>query len=300
MKDTNFVKIQTQAKYRINDIYFVSETKGFAVGGDKYTQGDILMTKDAGNTWELINDSIDYDSEDEYLHTLHSIDFLNQNIGEIVGNNGKILRTDNGGKTWVVSVNGGYLNFYKVKMISTNKTFLLSDAAILTSTNFWYYHESIDFTYSLKDLEFTDNNTAYLAGYGFVQKTEDAGKTWKYLDIKGDFFYDIDFVNKKVGYICGWQGGIFKTTDAGSSWKKIHNVNSAFSTRHHYESIDFIDENNGIVCGYNGELLYTNNAGKTWQNVNLETKTNFHSVFFLDKNTFFVGASEGQIFKVSM
>lgn len=299
-KDIYIKTIETGAKYRINDIYFLNKDKGFAVGGDKYFEGNIIETKDGGNTWSIVENSRISSHSEVKLQTLHSIDFLNDSTGQIVGFGGKVLRTEDGGKTWISILNGSWSHFIQIKMFSLQKTLIVSKGALFKSSEFWYNYDIEDFSFTLSDIEITANNTAYLVGYGFVKKSIDNMQTWKTLNIKGDFFYDIDFVNNNTGFMCGWQGGIYKTVDAGETWQKLHPVNSAFSKRYHFENLDFIDENTGVVCAYNGEILYTKNAGKTWQKIKIDNKTDFHSIYFYDKNTVFVGGSKGEIFEIKL
>lgn len=301
-KNTSITVIDVPVDYRINDIFFIDENIGFAVGGDRFTEGYILKTNDAGDTWSRISESqIDSDS---ILQTFNSIDFLDENIGEIVGHGGKIARTTDGGNTWKVILNGTWENFYDVALLSDQKTLIVAGAAydkgkFFNSIDAWYNFDVIETPYAVRDVFFVTNLIGYSAGYGYVNKTVDGGETWTVLDVTGDYFFNMDFVNEEVGYVCGWEGGIFKTVDGGNSWEKIHAVNQAFSARHHFENIDFIDENIGIVCGYNGELLYTENAGNKWVAIETNTDVDFHSVYFLNKNTAFVGGKEGLFLKLN-
>ncbi|MCE1187934.1 MAG: hypothetical protein LWX56_02235, partial [Ignavibacteria bacterium] len=70
---------------------------------------------------------------------------------------------------------------------------------------------------------------------------------------------DITFVNKNTGYICGAGGEIFKTTGAGSTWKKLET--KVFSG---LVSILFLDPQKGICVSNKGEILETDNGGEQW------------------------------------
>lgn len=289
----------------INDIYFLNENIGYAVGGVKHESGFILQTKDGGNTWqEMVYPQV-YSNSDLPLIWLQAIDFYNENVGQAVGSGGKIARTEDGGKTWEYIINGTWENFYDIAMLSKEKTHIVnagvySKGGIFSSTTAWYNLNRKEYNYALKSIKFYDKNIGYATGYGIIQKTEDGGNTWQILDIKSDNFYDIAIVNKNLLYVCGWQGGIYKSTDAGKTWQNTHQRNQIFSARHHYENIDFINENKGVVCGYNGEILYTENGGETWARIETKTNTNFHSIYFLNENKILAGGSNGQMFRVTL
>lgn len=302
-KTVDLTVIDSKVDYRINDIYFINQNIGFAVGGDRYSEGYILKTIDGGINWARIKESnIDTNHE---LQTFNSIDFLNDSIGQIVGHGGKIGRTYDGGNTWNIILNGTWENFYDVVLLSENKTIIVAGAAydkgkFFNSSDFWYNFKIEEKPYTIRDITFVNNLVGYSAGYGYVNKTIDGGKTWIVLDVQGDYFFNMDFINSEIGYVCGWEGGVFKTTNGGESWKNIHGVNKAFSTRHHFENIDFINENVGLVCGYNGEILYTENGGEKWYKLETDTDINFHSVYFLNENTAFVGGDEGLFLKLNL
>lgn len=84
------------------------------------------------------------------------------------------------------------------------------------------------------------------------------------------------FVNESIGFVVGYKGDIYKTTDSGTTWKKLES-----GTTLHLYSVCFIDENVGFIsgqaasecldadCDKGGVLLKTTDGGDTW------TKTYF-------------------------
>ena len=297
-------KIETTANGKINDIYFLNEEKGFAIGGNRNDNGFILKTIDGGTTWTLLDSTNYFSKNNVKLQALNSIVFLNENLGQIVGHGGKLLRTEDGGKTWDIILNGTWEDFYDLQFFDSNATLLvsgsgLSNGILFKTNNDWYNLDPEELDYPARDLEFIDNEIGYMATNGFVKKTYNAGNTWEYLDINGDFFYHIDFPTATTGYVCGWEGSIHKTTDAGTTWEKQHNTNQAFSKRHHFEKIDFINESIGLVIGYKGELLYTDNGGGTWKQIITNTDLDFHSLYFVNNDKAFVGAENGTLFEIN-
>ena len=85
----------------LSNVFFVDEKLGWIVGGKKNYKGDqrvdaIFKTTDSGHTWEL-----NYLQENFPVFGLNDIAFKDDMNGIAVGAWGKILRTTNGGETWV-------------------------------------------------------------------------------------------------------------------------------------------------------------------------------------------------------
>ena len=82
--------------YLINDLWFVTNQHGWAVGSDKTDKGVILESKDGGDNWTVEVDNL--------IGPLNSI-FIKDNYAWAVGDNGLILRTANTGVTWIDDTN---------------------------------------------------------------------------------------------------------------------------------------------------------------------------------------------------
>ncbi|GAB5466732.1 MAG: hypothetical protein Kapaf2KO_21680 [Candidatus Kapaibacteriales bacterium] len=81
--------------------------------------------------------------------------------------------------------------------------------------------------------------------------------------VRRNIYLDVSFVpgNDQVGYACGYNSLILKTTDGGDSWF----VNRPFVFNgEHLETIEFLDENVGYCSGPADVLYKTINAGLTW------------------------------------
>lgn len=102
-----------------NAVYFNNATTGYIVGGS-YVEYDtlnsartILKTTDGGNTWNIVID--------EPGAWLTAIDFIDQNIGYLVGDGAQFYKTINGGNNWIrQEVTGAewYYNFTSVKFLN--------------------------------------------------------------------------------------------------------------------------------------------------------------------------------------
>ena len=83
-----------------NDVYFINESNGWIVGGESFNsngqyspKSTILRTTDSGETWSI--------QWSDTLNVFSSVYFADVSSGWVVGDNGTILHTTNGGVTFV-------------------------------------------------------------------------------------------------------------------------------------------------------------------------------------------------------
>lgn len=121
--------------YTIQDIHFVSATKGFAVGS---TYGGIYSTENGGSTWVKYSGSL----PSVYPY---AIDFVNENNGWIAGYGYKggvygatILRTIDGGNNWYMQTveNPNTLYLYHIVMVDIDNGWAVGKAGTARRTAF--------------------------------------------------------------------------------------------------------------------------------------------------------------------
>jgi len=248
------------AQIQLYSTHFFDTLTGIAVGGD-LVYGAIIRTTDGGNTWIPITNPA--------VSRLTSVYFINDSIGFIVGDNGKILKTANKGLSW--------------------------SSVSITGT-----------TFKLESVFFPDLNTGYAAGhFGTIVKTTDGGLTWAPLTSGvNTTFYSIFFTDQNTGYVVG-QGGILKTTDGGENWTPQASGASFIPY-----SIFFTNNQTGYIAGTGGIIIKTTNGGglgmnQNWERVfNLEIfpnpvkdELNLKIEPFLGKASIYITNIEGQKIK---
>ncbi len=107
------------------------------------------------------------------------------------------------------------------------------------------------------------------------------------------------FITIYSAVVCGYDGGIYKTKDAGVNWKQVRKDNSAFSARTHFNKIRFFTEDKGLAVGNNGAVFYSDDAGETWQQSDNFPDEHLYSVFVLNTTTCFISGEGGKLYKVS-
>lgn len=128
---------------------------------------------------------------------------------------------------------------------------------------------------SLRGLWVVNEQIVWASGSkGTVLKTENGGKNWIKINLKG--FEDKDFrdivafsAQKAIIINAGSPAYILKTTDAGESWRIVYQDTSKTAF---LDDIGFFDEQNGFVFGDPDSegyftLLQTTDGGESWQNI---------------------------------
>jgi photosystem II stability/assembly factor-like uncharacterized protein len=154
-------------------VSFCNDRVGWAVGS-----GLILHTVNSGESWEIQRPY----NKDE---TLFSIACLSPERAWVVGTDGLILQTKDGGKTWSQQDSGTKLNLVRVR-------FFGSDGWI----------------------------TGGMAGKGILLRTRNGGESWETAPLETSVpLLDI-YVSGLQGWIVGAEGTILQSNDGGQAWQQ--------------------------------------------------------------------------------
>ncbi len=225
---------------------------------------------------------------------LHSVYFVNEQKGWIVGSQGTFLATVDGGATWKLNKKITTDTILDVYFSDEKRGWMLCERGVFGST-------SVSPSYILETFDGGENwEPATLQGDGnerlvklffskdgfgkavgeqgtFYSMQED-GKTWKktnlttrFLLIAGNFF------NLKNGIVVGGGGTAMLTEDGGNSWNMASFTAKPTSK---LNSIFFINQKIGWAVGAGGKIYTTINSGKFWREQNSTVKRDLFDVFF--------------------
>ena len=241
---------------------------GYAV-----TDGDSVMrTTDGGVTWSSLPFA-------DYLNDVVTLD-ANTAIG--VGSDGEAYKTVDGGQTW----NDYGLNIYDdVEAVADagNNTLYAAglDTLIMKSTDLgdsWNKLTAPDIPeINFTDLYFVDDKTGVVIGGGgstepHILRTGDGGDQWtKVASPVQEALNSIAFVEDSIGFICGNNATLLKSTDSGRTWmQQTVNIPSGFIIDN-LEAIRMQDAQNGVLVGSQGLVFTTSDGGSTWNYVQNRT-----------------------------
>jgi photosystem II stability/assembly factor-like uncharacterized protein len=206
--------IQDSSQYDLMDVFFVNADTGYVAGGGR-SRSALLKTTDAGTTWEEL---------DQYGQQLYDLQFINDTVGWAVGQQGLILKTENGGSSW-------------------DKTYV--DVGL----------------FALMSVSFVDQDTGWTVGSDSIFKTTNGGDTWQSLEGLSDHYYSsCFFINANSGWVTASGNSINKilyTPDGGNNWQVQDSITS-FST---ISSLFFIDDLTGWGVGIGGTIKKTTSGG---------------------------------------
>ena len=194
-----------------------------------------------------------------YSGNYNDVAFSNSLEGWIVGAEGAIVRTMDGGSNWEVESWDPDIGYSSIEFIDSSKGFISA------------YN--------------------YKTGNSYLMRTIDGGLNW-FTD-SATFYYtpaDIFFLNENIGYIGTSGGAVYKTTDSGQSWDSVGYDGSGFVAA--IDRIFFVDEEYGWNIKFQQDIISrTTDGGATWEPFMLGITGIVKSVFFHDKdNGFAVGS----------
>jgi photosystem II stability/assembly factor-like uncharacterized protein len=224
------------------------------------SNGVLYLSSDNGNSWTLANPSpqvgvqwVNIVSRDTFFlatqnglifrttdrgktmttldchNPIASFTFLDSKTGFAGGTGSMILKTTDGGQTWIKK----------------------------DSVNF--------FPSSILSFQFLNADTGFaFREYSTLLRTYDGGNTWHEFNA-GLTVPVIQFINSKTGFAAGDDGVILRTDDSGTTWTSVTEANGA-KDGYQVNSLYFFDENTGFSVGGLGRILKTNNGGQTWSN----------------------------------
>lgn len=193
----------------LHSLDFVNDSTLFAVGGGCFKSTDF------GHTWTGINTNMT-------TTALFDIQFVNPLIGYIGGGNGNIIKTTDGGNTWVLQPNSVNEEIHSVSFASPDTGWVVSYYKIAHTTDggaTWTIQKT-DFGAGYWDCYAMNGSTCFATGWGGrIEKTTDGGLTWTIVNsVPQSDILSIDFCDSLIGYAVGGQSTILKTIDGGTTW----------------------------------------------------------------------------------
>jgi len=243
--------------FSLNTFYDVQFASDNRQKGWLTTQECIYGTDDGGGSWHVghtCGEGVVYRSAFP----------VNQDTVYVVGDQGYIVKTTDGGITWERLYANLAQNLYSVFFLNGRVGWVCGNGGVICRTSnggtTWNYQKSSTIR-RLYDIYFLDDDTGYaVASGGTLIRTTDSGQTWELQASEADYtLYAIDFPSDRTGCAVGSRGTVVRTTDGGMSWMSV-----PMAVTDSFYDVDFLDEYLGVIVGSNGSCLKTTDGGETW------------------------------------
>lgn len=274
----------------------------FAVG----ERGHIIWTDD-------LNSSSWVQSKVPVRVTLTSCFFPGSSIGWVVGHDGVVLKTDDGGLSWHIQLDGFEAN----KLMSQHATALrehaqqaLDDAAPAEEPELQEALEAAEYAAQdassfleegasrpFLDVWFRNEQEGFVIGaFGLILRTADGGESWTPWFDRLDNPYSMHLNSiREIGqalYITAEAGALFRSGDNGQTWQRLESP---------YDGSLFgiLGSGDGrlITFGLRGHVFQSLNGGDSW--VEIETGTSaslFGGTLLPDGTAVLVGTQGTTVF----
>ena len=289
-------KLTTPIKTRsqFDAMLMVDDIRGYAL--DK-SMGVMLRTLDGGANWERLNCGLTvpraihmWDMEhgivvgqagsisltdDGFATFTNSSDityghiscvyFVNDTLGWIGTESGKIYRSIDAGVSWDLMASGQPESYYMtaIQFVDTQIGYASCyGGGMLKSTDgglTWQVIDPFDPPLLMRDLYFYDAQVGVAVGSaGTVIRTTDGGATWDSIPSNSNYTMRDLTVQGDIMLACGDWSHLIRSTDAGLTWTDIVALNSD------HQSVSMTPSGR-VMLGTNARIQRSDDFGLTWQ-----------------------------------
>jgi len=221
----------------------------------------------------------------------------------IVGFDGTILHTSNGGEDWFSQAPPIEEDLYDVCFIDTQTGWIVGKHGTILHTQdggkHWKAQQRIT-EQRLFDVHFIDVSTGWAVGtMGTILHTVDGGNSWTKQGWDEDRYYNgVVFVDEYKGWVVGEYATIDHTENGGETWvpqtceeiQPIKPEKDFPPPPPNLYGVLFQDENAGCATGMDGIVIKTEDGGKTWKRATPKADFSLYQVALKGNNVRVVGA----------
>ena len=277
----------------LRQVHFVDAQVGFACGGKRFEYGRIYKTSDGGATWSR------FDGPD--AASFYSIHFLNADTGYAGGEGIRLFVTRDGGDSWQRhwfapdELPYHETNRTAIKCIRSIGSQLYLGGGENYETGIFYQGQTTlsnwafdTLQHEVRNLELAGNRPV-AAGYSYLALYDHFSAKLVQQDLLGDFFTGVAPLSDQSWLVCGNNGKLYRTTDAGQSWETVWNQGNGLGARKNFTDLVAIDAQRAIVVGFDGVVMKTTDGGSSWTQLDLGISDHLYDAFVLGSTVYVAG-----------
>ncbi|MEZ5401824.1 MAG: YCF48-related protein [Bryobacteraceae bacterium] len=235
-----------------------------AIGSDVWLacdRGAVIHSSDFGKTWQRHPIPAEY--------RVRSMAFVDAKRGFVVGDNGALLKTTDGGNQWTPARPPVENDFREIFFLGERGWLAGYGGTMLHTADggeTWTPQDT-GTRQSIEAIYFVDANRGWGVGWaGTVLRTVNGGETWEEIrapaaewSLSGVYFKDAN-----EGWAVGMLGQILHSTDGGKSWEAIGSGSKSWLRAVYVDA-----SGHGWITAEN-DILETADGGKTWKQAGKE------------------------------
>jgi photosystem II stability/assembly factor-like uncharacterized protein len=255
--------------------------------------GDTLLHSDSlGRRWNVLQGAAGT--------SLQAITRIDNNTAIAVGEQGVILRTEDGGEHWE---NKTGISLRPLLAVAASDNVVLAggvDGTLLRSEDRGHsWRVSASGTgQALVALAFSNPATVMAAtDRGALLRSINAGISWQNVDISSGAIAQFAFADTRNGIAVGAAGTVLRTSNGGKSWKAVDSGVEA-----DLSDVLYIDALHVLAAGSDGVMIASSDGGTSWKSLAAWSQLSTRPVSALaspDAETVVVVARDGSIYYAS-
>lgn len=197
------------------------------------------------------------------------------------GTNGKVVKSDDGGKSWVRQPTPTQSNLQGFAAWDERRAVAVGNKGVIIVTadggNTWSQAKvaQSDNPNKLFRVRIFDDAAWAVGEFHTLLQSKDHGATWtRALPEKDSALNNVFFLGQD-GWVVGEFGTVMKSSDGGAAWSAVSTANKVSLM-----AVAFRDPRNGVAVGLSGTVMSSGDGGATWAQAPKVTKEHLYSVLW--------------------
>lgn len=216
-----FSNTQSTGLGKVVSIQFRTASAGWALGGSSSLVNVVLRTTNGGDSWSSVTVG---------STNLHALYFVSSTVGWVVGDNGVVYKSIDGGVTWTQQDAGTSMDLYAVIASSTSIAMVAGERSVVLKTSNGGANWSVKYggnvgSPTLYKATRNTTSTYFVGAAGTILRTFNDGENWlgwtNGLSGTTVTLYGIYAGGGNKAYACGDNGTILRYGFNGDNWESM-------------------------------------------------------------------------------